>query len=136
MVYGPNCVGHLVFKEEAETEKPHNNMPCSCSRLVYDLIVRVWPLLLGQVVALKKCFDAFQNATDAQRTFREIMFLQDRIGATGLNGIKFASNAHPFLPVSRIYARKAPAPRPMESYCALMLPFWYAFALMIPWSFS
>lgn len=30
-----------------------------------------------QIVALKKIFDAFQNATDAQRTFREIMFLQD-----------------------------------------------------------
>ena len=29
-----------------------------------------------EVVALKKVFDAFQNATDAQRTFREIMFLQ------------------------------------------------------------
>merc|ERR1711939_1231989 len=27
-------------------------------------------------VALKKIFDAFQNATDAQRTFREIMYLQ------------------------------------------------------------
>jgi len=31
-------------------------------------------------VALKKCFDAFQNATDAQRTFREIMFLQELHG--------------------------------------------------------
>ncbi|KXZ50454.1 hypothetical protein GPECTOR_16g628 [Gonium pectorale] len=30
-----------------------------------------------EVVALKKIFDAFQNATDAQRTFREVMFLQD-----------------------------------------------------------
>jgi hypothetical protein len=30
------------------------------------------------VVALKKCFDAFRNATDAQRTFREIMYLQVR----------------------------------------------------------
>ena len=29
-----------------------------------------------EVVALKKIFDAFRNATDAQRTFREIMFLQ------------------------------------------------------------
>jgi len=28
-----------------------------------------------QTVALKKIFDAFQNSTDAQRTFREIMFL-------------------------------------------------------------
>lgn len=27
-------------------------------------------------VALKKCFEAFRNATDAQRTFREIMYLQ------------------------------------------------------------
>ena len=33
-----------------------------------------------EVVALKKCFDAFQNATDAQRTFREIMFLQELNG--------------------------------------------------------
>jgi len=31
----------------------------------------------GQVVALKKIFDAFRNKTDAQRTFREIIFLQD-----------------------------------------------------------
>lgn len=31
-------------------------------------------------MALKKIFDAFQNATDAQRTFREIMFLQELNG--------------------------------------------------------
>ena len=30
-----------------------------------------------EIVALKKNFDAFQNATDAQRTFREIIFLQE-----------------------------------------------------------
>ena len=29
----------------------------------------------GEIVALKKIFDAFQNSTDAQRTFREILFL-------------------------------------------------------------
>eukprot|EP01071_Lankesteria_metandrocarpae_P005032 Lankesteria_metandrocarpae@DN3817_c0_g1_i3.p1 len=34
----------------------------------------------GEIVALKKIFDAFQNATDAQRTFREIMFLQELHG--------------------------------------------------------
>jgi mitogen-activated protein kinase 15 len=28
-------------------------------------------------VALKKIFDAFQHSTDAQRTYREIMFLQE-----------------------------------------------------------
>ncbi len=31
-------------------------------------------------VALKKCFDAFRNATDAQRTFREVMYLQELAG--------------------------------------------------------
>jgi mitogen-activated protein kinase 15 len=31
-------------------------------------------------VALKKIFDAFQNATDAQRTYREIMFLRELAG--------------------------------------------------------
>ncbi|CAD8084140.1 unnamed protein product [Paramecium sonneborni] len=30
-----------------------------------------------QIVALKKVFDAFHNSTDAQRTFREVMFLQE-----------------------------------------------------------
>ncbi|KAL3154564.1 hypothetical protein ABBQ32_014021 [Trebouxia sp. C0010 RCD-2024] len=30
-----------------------------------------------KTIALKKIFDAFQNSTDAQRTFREIMFLQE-----------------------------------------------------------
>ncbi|XP_069478073.1 mitogen-activated protein kinase 15 isoform X2 [Ambystoma mexicanum] len=31
----------------------------------------------GEIVAVKKIFDAFRNRTDAQRTFREIMFLQE-----------------------------------------------------------
>jgi len=31
----------------------------------------------GEIVALKKIFDAFRNQTDAQRTFREICFLQE-----------------------------------------------------------
>ena len=30
----------------------------------------------GEIVAVKKIFDAFCNATDAQRTYREIAFLQ------------------------------------------------------------
>ena len=30
-----------------------------------------------EVVAVKKIYDAFRNQTDAQRTFREIMFLQE-----------------------------------------------------------
>lgn len=31
----------------------------------------------GQKLALKKIFDAFQHSTDAQRTYREIMFLHE-----------------------------------------------------------
>ncbi len=34
----------------------------------------------NHTVALKKCFDAFRNATDAQRTFREIMYLHELVG--------------------------------------------------------
>ena len=33
-----------------------------------------------QIVALKKCFDAFQSPTDAQRTYREVMFLKELHG--------------------------------------------------------
>lgn len=33
-----------------------------------------------QTIALKKVFDAFQNATDAQRTYREVMFLKELKG--------------------------------------------------------
>ena len=33
-----------------------------------------------EICALKKNFDAFQNATDAQRTFREVIFLQELTG--------------------------------------------------------
>lgn len=49
------------------------------TRLVkaYGIVWRAVDRATGQTVAIKKVFDAFQNATDAQRTFREIMFLQE-----------------------------------------------------------
>lgn len=46
----------------------------------YGIVWRVVEKETGRVMALKKCFDAFQNSTDAQRTFREIMFLQELNG--------------------------------------------------------
>ena len=46
----------------------------------YGVVWRATDSKTGDVVALKKIFDAFQNATDAQRTFREIMFLQEMEG--------------------------------------------------------
>lgn len=50
-----------------------------CQRLGKGAYGIVWKAIEKRsraVVALKKCFDAFRNATDAQRTFREIMYLQ------------------------------------------------------------
>jgi mitogen-activated protein kinase 15 len=57
----------------------------------YDLIQKlgkgaygiVWKAIdkkYKQMVAVKKVFDAFHNATDAQRTYREVMFLQELNG--------------------------------------------------------
>ena len=46
----------------------------------YGIVWRAYDRKTKEVVALKKIFDAFQNATDAQRTFREIMFLQEMVG--------------------------------------------------------
>ena len=46
----------------------------------YGIVWRAVDRKTKETVALKKIFDAFQNATDAQRTFREIMFLQEMAG--------------------------------------------------------
>jgi len=46
----------------------------------YGIVWRAIDKRQQETVALKKIFDAFQNATDAQRTFREIMFLQEMCG--------------------------------------------------------
>jgi len=43
----------------------------------YGIVWKAIDKKTKEVVALKKIFDAFQNPTDAQRTFREIMFLQE-----------------------------------------------------------
>ena len=42
----------------------------------YGIVWKAVDKKTRDTVALKKIFDAFQNATDAQRTFREIMFLK------------------------------------------------------------
>ncbi|XP_065842954.1 extracellular signal-regulated kinase 2-like [Oscarella lobularis] len=43
----------------------------------YGIVWKAIDKKTGEIVALKKIFDAFQNETDAQRTYREIMFLQE-----------------------------------------------------------
>ncbi|XP_030597207.1 mitogen-activated protein kinase 15 isoform X2 [Archocentrus centrarchus] len=43
----------------------------------YGIVWKAADRQTGEIVAVKKIFDAFRNRTDAQRTFREIMFLQE-----------------------------------------------------------
>jgi len=43
----------------------------------YGIVWKVEDKETHEILALKKIFGAFQNATDAQRTFREIIFLQE-----------------------------------------------------------
>lgn len=42
----------------------------------YGIVWKATDKKTKDVVAIKKIFDAFRNQTDAQRTFREIIFLQ------------------------------------------------------------
>lgn len=42
----------------------------------YGIVWKAVDKRTRQTVALKKCFDAFRNATDAQRTYREIEYLK------------------------------------------------------------
>jgi len=43
----------------------------------YGIVFKAKDKKTNEIVALKKCFDAFQNVTDSQRTYREIMILQE-----------------------------------------------------------
>ncbi|CBZ38516.1 protein kinase, putative [Leishmania donovani] len=57
---------HIVKKYEIQAQLGQG---------AYGIVWRALERKHNRVVALKKIYDAFQNSTDAQRTFREIMFL-------------------------------------------------------------
>ena len=46
----------------------------------YGIVFKATDKKTHEIVALKKNFDAFRNATDSQRTYREIMLLQELNG--------------------------------------------------------
>lgn len=63
----------------------------------YGVVWKAIEKATGLPVALKKIFAAFQNVTDAQRTFREIMFLQelsDHPSIIKLTNVMKAENDH------------------------------------------
>lgn len=67
----------------------------------YGIVWKAIERKTKKVVALKKVFDAFHNDTDAQRTFREIMLLQELNGHENiiklLNVIKAENNKDIYL---------------------------------------
>ncbi|CAL4096260.1 unnamed protein product, partial [Meganyctiphanes norvegica] len=53
----------------------HMHMAYDIWKAAYGIVWKAIDRRTGDVLAVKKIFDAFRNETDAQRTFREIVFL-------------------------------------------------------------
>lgn len=53
---------------------------CPAPSQAYGIVWKAIEKRNRQALALKKCFGAFRDPTDAQRTFREIMYLQALAG--------------------------------------------------------
>eukprot|EP00439_Symbiodinium_sp_Y106_P055533 s110_g7.t1 len=78
---GSPLVGERAMSEEIDRHVLRKyEIVQKLGRGAYGIVWKAIDKKTREVVALKKCFDAFQNATDAQRTFREIMFLQELNG--------------------------------------------------------
>nr|KAG5703246.1 hypothetical protein BaRGS_034157 [Batillaria attramentaria] len=81
-----NQARHLDFSSTKTTKmsseiEPHITKKYEIKKRLgkgaYGIVWKAIDRRTGEVVAVKKIFDAFRNQTDAQRTFREIMFLQE-----------------------------------------------------------
>ncbi|KAL0277475.1 UNVERIFIED_CONTAM: hypothetical protein PYX00_004741 [Menopon gallinae] len=92
-------------KEKAEKKERTNDVDEQISKRyemkkrlgkgAYGIVWKAFDKKTKETVAVKKIFDAFRNQTDAQRTFREIMFLQafrDHPNIIRLRGLHKASN--------------------------------------------
>ncbi|KHJ96693.1 hypothetical protein OESDEN_03340 [Oesophagostomum dentatum] len=60
--------GHVLDKYELQKR---------LGKGAYGIVWKAIDRRTKETIALKKIFDAFRNQTDSQRTFREVMFLQE-----------------------------------------------------------
>jgi len=73
-----DCLTEMVDTNEVESHLiDRYEIRRRLGKGAYGIVWKANERKTGRVVALKKIFDAFRNATDAQRTFREILFLQE-----------------------------------------------------------
>merc|ERR1711965_329912 len=74
------CVGVALSSEMTDEIDKHiqrkYDVVQKLGKGAYGIVWKALEKTTKEKVALKKIFDAFQNATDAQRTFREVVFLQ------------------------------------------------------------
>ena len=68
------CVCDIAVTRRSPPADPVAVAPFQAYGIVWKAIDKA----TGEVVAIKKIFDAFRDETDAQRTFREIQYLQVR----------------------------------------------------------
>ena len=68
---------HNPFSLQRSITRDQKHTTNKKQKQAYGIVWRAVDRRNGEAVALKKIFDAFSCATDAQRTFREIMFLQE-----------------------------------------------------------
>ncbi|MED6235817.1 hypothetical protein ATANTOWER_000681 [Ataeniobius toweri] len=70
-----------VIQESDDEVEEHISLKYEIKKRIgkgaYGIVWKAADRQTGETVAVKKIFDAFRNRTDAQRTFREIMFLQE-----------------------------------------------------------
>ncbi|XP_053414456.1 mitogen-activated protein kinase 15 isoform X4 [Nycticebus coucang] len=73
-----NVARRYVLKRRlGKGDTAQNEWPCVCRDNAYGIVWKAVDRRTGEIVAIKKIFDAFRDKTDAQRTFREIMLLQE-----------------------------------------------------------
>ena len=70
------CIKYFLTFSVSLTSVAYICYVCGCIQ-AYGIVWKAIDKETGEVVALKKIFDAFRNQTDAQRTYREIVFLQE-----------------------------------------------------------